>query len=131
MGRDGAGGMGRFLILVAVLFLGTMFAPVEDRDEPGAGFTHKVGDVVDAQTPRGVIQLEANIGVLHPVQLAVGGQAPAVRGAIGHERGRLLRQAHSPQDAGHAYLLGRGVRDLVRVDVVRVTVAPVGSVRDH
>ena len=29
-----------------VLFLGTLFAPVEDRDEPGRGFTHKVGDVV-------------------------------------------------------------------------------------
>jgi fumarylacetoacetate (FAA) hydrolase family protein len=28
------------------LFLGTMFAPVEDRDTPGQGFTHKVGDVV-------------------------------------------------------------------------------------
>ena len=30
----------------AVLFLGTMFAPVADRDAPGMGFTHKVGDVV-------------------------------------------------------------------------------------
>ena len=30
----------------AVLFLGTMFAPVKDRDAPGAGFTHHVGDVV-------------------------------------------------------------------------------------
>jgi len=29
-----------------VLFLGTMFAPVEDRDAPGAGFTHKLGDIV-------------------------------------------------------------------------------------
>jgi len=29
-----------------VLFLGTMFAPVEDRDAPGAGFTHHVGDRV-------------------------------------------------------------------------------------
>jgi fumarylacetoacetate (FAA) hydrolase family protein len=29
-----------------VLFLGTMFAPIEDRDQPGSGFTHKVGDVV-------------------------------------------------------------------------------------
>ena len=28
------------------LFLGTMFAPVEDRDVPGRGFTHKRGDVV-------------------------------------------------------------------------------------
>jgi fumarylacetoacetate (FAA) hydrolase family protein len=30
----------------AVLFLGTLFAPVEDRDEKGKGFTHKVGDIV-------------------------------------------------------------------------------------
>jgi fumarylacetoacetate (FAA) hydrolase family protein len=30
----------------AVLFLGTLFAPVEDRDAPGKGFTHKMGDVV-------------------------------------------------------------------------------------
>jgi fumarylacetoacetate (FAA) hydrolase family protein len=29
-----------------VLFLGTMFAPIEDRDEPGQGFTHKLGDMV-------------------------------------------------------------------------------------
>lgn len=29
-----------------MLFLGTMFAPVEDRDAPGMGFTHKLGDRV-------------------------------------------------------------------------------------
>jgi fumarylacetoacetate (FAA) hydrolase family protein len=29
-----------------MLFLGTQFAPVQDRDEPGKGFTHKVGDIV-------------------------------------------------------------------------------------
>jgi fumarylacetoacetate (FAA) hydrolase family protein len=28
------------------LFLGTMFAPTQDRDTEGRGFTHKVGDVV-------------------------------------------------------------------------------------
>lgn len=28
------------------LFLGTMFAPVQDRDAPGQGFTHHAGDVV-------------------------------------------------------------------------------------
>jgi fumarylacetoacetate (FAA) hydrolase family protein len=28
------------------LYLGTMFAPVEDRGEPGKGFTHKAGDRV-------------------------------------------------------------------------------------
>ena len=34
------------------LFLGTLFAPVQDRDEPGRGFTHKVGDRVAISTPR-------------------------------------------------------------------------------
>jgi fumarylacetoacetate (FAA) hydrolase family protein len=34
-----------------VLFLGTLFAPVEDRDEPGRGFTHKIGDVVSISSP--------------------------------------------------------------------------------
>ncbi|MCW6533393.1 fumarylacetoacetate hydrolase family protein [Sphingomonas lycopersici] len=28
------------------LFLGTLFAPIQDRDDPGRGFTHKVGDHV-------------------------------------------------------------------------------------
>ncbi len=36
----------------AALFLGTMFAPVEDRDAPGKGFTHKTGDIVTIATPR-------------------------------------------------------------------------------
>jgi fumarylacetoacetate (FAA) hydrolase family protein len=30
----------------AALFLGTMFAPIADRDAPGRGFTHKPGDLV-------------------------------------------------------------------------------------
>jgi fumarylacetoacetate (FAA) hydrolase family protein len=34
-----------------VLFLGTMFAPVDDRDAPGKGFTHKVGDIVTIEAP--------------------------------------------------------------------------------
>ena len=29
-----------------MLFLGTLFAPTQDRDTPGGGFTHKIGDVV-------------------------------------------------------------------------------------
>ena len=36
----------------AVLFLGTMFAPVADRGAPGLGFTHKHGDIVTVATPR-------------------------------------------------------------------------------
>ncbi len=35
-----------------MLFLGTMFAPIKDRDERGAGFTHKIGDVVTIETPK-------------------------------------------------------------------------------
>ena len=34
-----------------VLFLGTMFSPIEDRDAPGAGFTHHLGDVVTISSP--------------------------------------------------------------------------------
>ena len=33
------------------LFTGTMFAPVDDRDAPGQGFTHHAGDVVAISTP--------------------------------------------------------------------------------
>ena len=36
----------------ALLYLGTMFAPVEDRDAPGKGFTHKTGDIVTIATPK-------------------------------------------------------------------------------
>jgi fumarylacetoacetate (FAA) hydrolase family protein len=36
----------------AVLFLGTMFAPVKDRDAPGMGFTHHPGDVVTIAADR-------------------------------------------------------------------------------
>jgi len=34
------------------LFLGTMFAPIQDRDVPGQGFTHKREDIVQVSTPR-------------------------------------------------------------------------------
>jgi fumarylacetoacetate (FAA) hydrolase family protein len=34
------------------LFLGTLFAPTQDRDEKGRGFTHKMGDEVLISTPR-------------------------------------------------------------------------------
>ncbi|SDH85242.1 Fumarylacetoacetate (FAA) hydrolase family protein [Pseudomonas flavescens] len=40
-----------------VLFLGTLFAPTEDRDHPGGGFTHKLGDRVSISSPR--------LGALH------------------------------------------------------------------
>jgi fumarylacetoacetate (FAA) hydrolase family protein len=39
------------------LFLGTMFAPIVDRDTPGQGFTHKRGDLVRVSTEKlGVLE---------------------------------------------------------------------------
>jgi fumarylacetoacetate (FAA) hydrolase family protein len=34
------------------LFLGTMFAPIQDRDVAGEGFTHKRGDIVTIEAPK-------------------------------------------------------------------------------
>jgi fumarylacetoacetate (FAA) hydrolase family protein len=36
----------------AVLLLGTLFAPIEDRKQPGGGFTHDIGDVVTISAPQ-------------------------------------------------------------------------------
>jgi fumarylacetoacetate (FAA) hydrolase family protein len=35
-----------------VLYTGTLFAPTEDRDEPGQGFTHRIGDIVRISSPQ-------------------------------------------------------------------------------
>jgi fumarylacetoacetate (FAA) hydrolase family protein len=43
-----------------MLFLGTLFAPTEDRGAPGEGFTHKVGDVV-AISSEGLGQLSNTV----------------------------------------------------------------------
>jgi fumarylacetoacetate (FAA) hydrolase family protein len=44
-----------------MLFLGTMFAPREDRDHPGGGFTHKLGDVVRISSDKlGVLENTVN-----------------------------------------------------------------------
>jgi fumarylacetoacetate (FAA) hydrolase family protein len=36
----------------AALFLGTLFAPTQDRDDPGRGFTHKSADTVSIHSAR-------------------------------------------------------------------------------
>ncbi|HVM83468.1 MAG TPA: fumarylacetoacetate hydrolase family protein [Candidatus Binatia bacterium] len=35
-----------------MLFLGTMFAPIQDREKPGQGFTHHIGDAVSISSPK-------------------------------------------------------------------------------
>ncbi|HVI31473.1 MAG TPA: fumarylacetoacetate hydrolase family protein [Phenylobacterium sp.] len=50
-----------------VLFCGTLFAPTQDREVPGLGFTHKVGDVVRVASPRlGVLQNEVTTSKAAP-----------------------------------------------------------------
>jgi fumarylacetoacetate (FAA) hydrolase family protein len=34
-----------------LLFLGTLFAPVDDREDAGKGFTHRLGDIVEISSP--------------------------------------------------------------------------------
>ncbi|WP_439574288.1 fumarylacetoacetate hydrolase family protein [Phreatobacter sp.] len=34
-----------------VLYCGTLFAPIQDREAPGKGFTHRVGDIVTIASP--------------------------------------------------------------------------------
>lgn len=50
-----------------VLYLGTMFAPVKDRDGAGKGFTHKLGDVVSISTPElGTLTNRVNLSTKCP-----------------------------------------------------------------
>ena len=50
------------------LFTGTMFAPIQDRDAPGQGFTHKMGDIVTISSPRfgALINRVGNAGEIAP-----------------------------------------------------------------
>ena len=49
------------------LFLGTLFAPVQDRRAPGAGFTHEIGDVVTISELRlGSLQNKVNLSPACP-----------------------------------------------------------------
>ena len=52
----------------AVLYLGTMFAPTEDRGAPGMGFTHKTGDIVTISAPElgSLTNVMANAGDCPP-----------------------------------------------------------------
>lgn len=50
-----------------VLYLGTMFAPVKDRDGVGKGFTHKLGDTVSISTSSlGTLSNRVTLSTLAP-----------------------------------------------------------------
>jgi fumarylacetoacetate (FAA) hydrolase family protein len=82
------------------LFLGTMFAPIQDREAPGRGFTHKLGDRVRVSTPTlGVLENEVTLCELAPpwtfgvTELM---RNLAARGLIHH---RSKGQSHEPVSA--------------------------------
>ena len=66
-----------------VLFLGTLFAPTDDRDQPGQGFTHKVGDLVSISSP--------SLGSLHN-RVATSDQAPPWRFGVSALMKNLARR---------------------------------------
>ncbi|SMY09894.1 fumarylacetoacetate hydrolase family protein [Flavimaricola marinus] len=50
-----------------MLFLGTLFAPTQDRFGPGQGFTHAVGDIVRISTPElGLLENEVRLSTHCP-----------------------------------------------------------------
>ena len=57
-----------------MLFCGTMFAPIKDRDAPGAGFTHHLGDRVTISTGRlgGLVNGVTRSDRIPPWQFGVG-----------------------------------------------------------
>ncbi|MBE2262627.1 MAG: fumarylacetoacetate hydrolase family protein [Burkholderiaceae bacterium] len=49
------------------LFTGTLFAPTQDRDGPGQGFTHHLGDVVQISSPQlGTLTNRVTLSTLAP-----------------------------------------------------------------
>lgn len=65
-----------------MLFCGTMFAPVEDRDGPGQGFTHHLGDRVTIAAP-GLGALSNPVGLSTDVPEWTFGTAALMRNLAG------------------------------------------------
>jgi fumarylacetoacetate (FAA) hydrolase family protein len=69
-----------------MLFCGTMFAPVEDRDAPGAGFTHHLGDRVAISSERlgGLVNWVDHSDKIAPWRFGIGAlmQNLAARGLL-------------------------------------------------
>lgn len=68
-----------------VLFLGTLFAPTDDRDQPGQGFTHKPGDRVSIHSPA--------LGALHN-RVTASDQAPPWQFGVGALMRNLAKRGY-------------------------------------
>lgn len=73
-----------------VLYLGTMFAPTDDRDDPGHGFTHHIGDIVRISSPHlgALVNRVQHSEALAPWDLGIGALMTnlAQRGLLGRTR---------------------------------------------
>lgn len=73
-----------------VLYLGTMFAPTADRDEPGHGFTHHLDDIVRIASPRlgALVNRVRHSETLPPWEFGIGALITnlARRGLLGRTR---------------------------------------------
>ncbi len=67
-----------------VLYCGTMFAPVQDRDAPGQGFTHHAGDIVTISAP-GLGQLVNTVRLSTEAPEWTFGTAALMRNLAGRE----------------------------------------------
>ncbi|MCX5516702.1 fumarylacetoacetate hydrolase [Kaistia algarum] len=65
-----------------VLYLGTMFAPVQDRGGPGQGFTHKIGDIVTIAAPK-LGKLSNRVVLTHDAEPWTFGTAALMRNLAG------------------------------------------------
>jgi len=68
-----------------VMFLGTLFAPTDDRDQPGQGFTHKPGDRVSIHSPA--------LGALHN-RVTASDQAPPWQFGVGALMRNLAKRGY-------------------------------------
>ncbi len=82
-----------------VLFLGTLFAPTQDRDLPGQGFTHKTGDRVRVSSP--------GLGVLENTVVTSKAAAPW-RFGIAALMTNLSRRGLLREEPVHTGLVGVG-----------------------
>lgn len=86
-----------------VLFTGTMFAPTEDREAPGEGFTHKEGDVVAISTPV--------LGTLVNTVISAEAAPPWTFGIRALARNLAARGLLRADGAGEPTTAGAGVAD--------------------
>ena len=121
-----------------VLLCGTPFAPIEDRDAPGMGFTHHDGDLVSIgapelgtlRQPRHPERAGAGVGLRAPRRCSATCGRPREPGHRRHRHRRRRRRARARAGGGDRRRVPRGADELGAAldgaDVVFTNFAPLG-----